>query len=79
MHFGMQLRRLDLIQKVICLCCVLHNICIDMGDAGDDFEIIPIEPAAADRGPVAPQPQGGRRIARDEIVATFAQRILEGE
>lgn len=75
----MQLKRLDLIQKIICVCCVLHNICIDMGDAGDDFEIIPNEPGNGDREPIPPQPQATRGMARDAIVATFAQRMLEGE
>lgn len=50
-----------------------------MGDAGDDFEIIPNEPGNGDREPIPPQPQATRGMARDAIVATFAQRMLEGE
>lgn len=32
--FGMRLRRLDVAQKVITICFMFHNICLDMGDAG---------------------------------------------
>lgn len=75
----MQLQRLDLVQKVIAVCCVLHNVCIDMGDteAPDFAQLLPdciaVEneeeqaAAAADRG---------RRLIRNEIVATFAERLL---
>lgn len=98
LHSGMQLQRLELIQNVICVCCVLHNICIDMGDTGDiylpmgdigdtgdmgdtdnDLEILPSEAAADGRGAAPPpQPQPGRATARDEIVAIFAQRLMQG-
>lgn len=83
LHSGMQLKRLELIQKVIVVCCMLHNMCIDMGDTGDIFGLIPNveEPPAEPQPPAQPQaqPQPGGRIARDQIVDVFAQRMLEGE
>lgn len=33
---GMQLYRLSLVQKVITVCCMLHNLCIDFGDVDAD-------------------------------------------
>lgn len=77
----MQLQRLGLIQDVICVCCVLHNICIDMGDTGNYLEILPNEAAAAVReaAPQPPlQPRPCRATTRDAIDATFAQRLLQG-
>lgn len=82
---GMQLRRVELIQKVISVCCILHNLCIDMGDInvedlpapvnvrehddGDELAPLPILPPVQ---PVHPR----RRIVRDEIVAVFEERLV---
>lgn len=46
LHFGMQVRNLPAAQKLICVCAILHNMCIDHGDINvDDFEEIqePVE------------------------------------
>lgn len=81
LHSGMQLHRLELIQNVICVCCVLHNICLDMGDTGSDFESIPNEPPDTVRiapPQSSPKSRSGRATARNEVVALFAERLLQG-
>lgn len=79
LHSGMQHCRMELIQKVIGVCCIFHNICIDMGDTDvDDFPIIPDIAGGEDQPPPQPQAPAARaRLARDEIVQTFAIRLLD--
>lgn len=74
----MQLQRLELVQRVIGVCCVLHNVCIDMGDTDvDDFEqLLPDRIAVENEREEAPAAVRGRRLIRDEIVAKFAERLL---
>lgn len=81
LHSGMQLRRTHLIQQVISVCCVLHNLCIDMGDTIDldAFGVLPANEDVEDEAAPPPQLNRQRRLVRDEIVATFAGRILLGD
>lgn len=75
LHSGMQHCRMELIQKIISVCCILHNICIDMGDTDvDDFPIIP-EIAGGEDQPQPQEPAARARLVRDEIVQTFAVRL----
>lgn len=86
LHSGMQLSRVEAIQKVISVCCVLHNLCIDLGDTFEeegDEDYVPDDCEGDDELPPPPQPQPpgrlGRlfqgRLARDEIVEIFARRF----
>lgn len=79
LHFGMQIKRLDLVQKIVSTCCCLHNICIDVGDiAVDDFEELPPEEVNVGEGGNANAPPAGQMaqgLVRDEIVNIFAQRM----
>ncbi|XP_055839397.1 putative nuclease HARBI1 [Episyrphus balteatus] len=43
---GIQLYRLDLVQKVIVVCCILHNLCIDYGDV--DSGNLPLPPGMSE-------------------------------
>lgn len=80
--FGMQLKRIELIQKIISVCCMLHNICIDMGDADvNDLPLpLPLQADMVDEQPVTapelPPQHGQRQIARSTIVAVFAERSV---
>lgn len=75
--YGIQVQRVAVIQKIIAVCAVLHNICIDMGDL--DVNDIPLPnvlpPPQPDQEELNP-PQGmpARRNAVDAIVEIFAQR-----
>lgn len=80
--FGMQLKRLSLIQKIISVCCMLHNICIDMGDAEvDDLPMPtnsvyqdPVELAAPVAAPPLPQLRRRKRpIARISVIQMFTE------
>lgn len=79
LHSGMQLKRVDAIQAVVTASCILHNMCIDLGDMDmDDFENVDgTDPEEAAPPPPPQQPVGevSRGNVRDEIVAIFAQRI----
>lgn len=71
---------MDIIQKIISVCCVLHNICINMGHTDvDDFPIIPADAEGDQEWPEPLQePSAVRgRLVRDEIVEAFALRQLE--
>lgn len=79
LHSGMQLRRPHLIQKIVSVCCMLHNLCIEMG-ADVDLNAFGIPANDNDDDNIAPphvsraNPQ--RQSARDEIVPIFAERLL---
>lgn len=78
LHSGMQFQRLDLIQRVITTCCILHNICINAGDTVVDDDLN-IPPEAEPEEPVPALGRGRRapyvRKARDIIVSIYEQRI----
>lgn len=89
---GMQLYRLNLVQKVITVCCMLHNLCIDFGDVdADDLPLpphvneeflndnVPPEPRAPTPPQIRPLVRPGRQpIAREGIVNVFAERLAAG-
>lgn len=73
LKFGMQLRRLNLIQKIITVCVVFENICINMGDF--DIDELPLHHAIDDEQfenvfvpeeihppPAPPRPRRRRRV-----------------
>lgn len=73
---GMKLRRLDLIQKIVAVCCVLHNLCIDMGtDVDLNLFGEPIAEGIHDQQVVQHPINERRRLVREEIVEIFAQRL----
>lgn len=81
--YGIQVKRVAVIQKIIAVCAVLHNICIDMGDFGVDDIPMPnwpnvLPPLQPDQEESIPpqmvQGMPARRNAVDVIVDIFAQR-----
>lgn len=78
LHSGMQISRVAAIQKVICVCCILHNMCIDLGDVEmDDFENCEGVDDDDNNEPPPQAPDGAVSVGwvRNEIVAIFAQRL----
>lgn len=77
--YGIQVQRVAVIQKIIAVCCVLHNICIDMGDVEVDDLSLPNElPAPQPDQDTNPQQIEQeiivRRNAVDVIVDIFVER-----
>lgn len=83
LHSGMQLQRLPLIQKIISVCCLLHNVCIDCGDTNmNDFEVLPIATPERDQPNDIPNEERRRRPnenaqpkARDVIIGIYERRL----
>lgn len=68
---GMQLYRLDLVQKVITVCCMLHNLCIDFGDVNTDDLPLPRnmnEEILNQNIPLPPLPPTPPQIHRGRVV-----------
>lgn len=77
--YGIQVQRVAVIQKIIAVCCVLHNICIDMGDVEVDDLWLPNDlPAPQPDQDTNPQQIEQeiivRRNAVDVIVDIFVER-----
>lgn len=76
LHSGMQIRNISTVQKIVSVCAMLHNMCIDHGDVDvSDFEEITEETNNALPG-IGAAAGPSATIVRPEIVQIFHSRLL---
>lgn len=72
----MQICKIEVAQKIVSVCCLFHNMCINMDEMNiNDFALLPDNAENDDLAPDAAAVAPTQTLARTEIVAIFADRL----